>query len=74
VDELQRAEEVGPKVAESVYQFFHEPRNRNWWSACARPACKFTYASKRKKGGPLQGPDVRAHRHAAHLSREEAKA
>src|ERR1035438_5313347 len=27
VDELQRAEEVGPKVAESVFRFFHEPRS-----------------------------------------------
>ena len=27
-EELQKAEEVGPKVAESIRQFFREPRNR----------------------------------------------
>jgi DNA ligase (NAD+) len=28
IEELQQAEEVGPKVAESIYQFFREPRNQ----------------------------------------------
>ena len=28
VEELQQAEEVGPKVAESIYLFFREPQNQ----------------------------------------------
>ncbi len=27
IGELQQAPEVGPKVAESIFQFFHEPHN-----------------------------------------------
>ena len=37
--DLQLAEEVGPKVAEAVVEYFPNPRTANWYSACARPAC-----------------------------------
>ena len=28
LEQLQQAEEVGPKVAESIFEFFREPQNR----------------------------------------------
>jgi len=55
VDDLQRAEEVGPKVAESVYQFFHEARNQELVERLRGAGLKFEYEVKRKKGGPLAG-------------------
>ncbi len=42
LDELQRAEEVGPKVAESVYQFFREPRNRELVDRLRAAGLQFT--------------------------------
>ncbi len=55
VEELQQAEEVGPKVAESVFQFFREPRNRELVERLRAAGLQFTYESARPKGGPLQG-------------------
>ena len=66
VDELQQAEEVGPKVAESIFQFFREPRNQELVERLRAAGLQFTYASTRPKGGPLDGHDLRADRHPAH--------
>ena len=65
LEELQQAEEVGPKVAESIFQFFREPRNRELVERLRAAGLQFDYQSTRPKGGPLQGTDVRADRHAA---------
>jgi DNA ligase (NAD+) len=72
VDELQRAEEVGPKVAESVYQFFHEPRNQELIERLRAAGLKFEYESKRKKGGPLAGLTFVLTGTLPTLSREDA--
>ncbi len=66
VETLQRAEEVGPKVAESIYQFFREPRNRELVEGLreGRPAVRVQAGAARRRG-PLSGADLRAHRHAA---------
>ncbi len=55
MEELQRAEEVGPKVAESVCQFFREPRNRELVERLREAGLNFEYQIRRKKGGPFQG-------------------
>ncbi len=55
LDELQDAEEVGPKVAESIYQFFREPRNQELVDRLAKAGLDFTYRSTRPKAGPLKG-------------------
>ena len=65
VDELQRAEEVGPKVAESVYQFFHEPHNQELVERLRAAGLKFEYAVQAQEGRPARGDDLRAHRNAA---------
>jgi len=72
VDELQRAEEVGPKVAESVYQFFREPRNQELVERLRAAGLKFEYAVVRKKGGPLEGMTLVLTGTLPTLSREEA--
>jgi DNA ligase (NAD+) len=73
LDELQRAEEVGPKVAESVFQFFREPRNRELVERLREAGLQFTYKSTRPKGGPLQGLTLVLTGTLPTLSREEAK-
>ena len=72
VDELQRAEEVGPKVAESVYQFFREPRNQELVERLRTAGLKFEYEVVRKKGGPLDGMTFVLTGTLPNLSREEA--
>jgi DNA ligase (NAD+) len=54
-DELQKAEEVGPKVAESIYQFFREPRNQDLVERLRAAGLPFEYKGKRRYGGPLAG-------------------
>lgn len=55
VETLQRAEEVGPKVAESIYQFFREPRNQELVERLRAAQLQFEYQGKKKEGGPLAG-------------------
>jgi len=73
VEELQRAEEVGPKVAESVYQFFHEPHNQELMDRLRAAGLQFTYASTRPKNGPLHGLTFVLTGTLPSLSREQAK-
>jgi DNA ligase (NAD+) len=55
LDELQKAEEVGPKVAESIYQYFREPRNQDLVERLRSAGLSFEYKGKRRYGGPLAG-------------------
>jgi DNA ligase (NAD+) len=71
-EELQRAEEVGPKVGESVSQFFREPRNRELVERLRAAGLKFEYEAKLKKGGPLEGLTFVLTGTLPTLSREEA--
>ena len=73
-DELQKAEEVGPKVAESICQFFREPQNRELVERLRDAGLQFEYQAKKKSGGPLAGHDLRAHGTLPNLSRDDAKA
>ena len=52
---LQQSEEVGPKVAESIYQFFREPRNQELLERLRSAGLQFEYQTKKKTGGPLSG-------------------
>ncbi len=55
-DDLQQAEEVGPKVAEAVVQFFGVPGNREMVDRLRKAHLQFTYAYSRPEGGALTGP------------------
>jgi DNA ligase (NAD+) len=71
-DELQKAEEVGPKVAESIYQFFREPRNQDLVERLRSAGLQFEYKVRRKRSGPLAGLTF-VLTGALNMSREEAK-
>ncbi|MGA2590186.1 MAG: NAD-dependent DNA ligase LigA [Bryobacteraceae bacterium] len=72
MEELQRAEEVGPKVAESIYQFFREPHNQELVDRLRAAGLRFEYEVRRKKGGPLAGFTFVLTGTLPNLSREEA--
>ena len=54
------------KVAESIFQFFREPRNRELVERLRAAGLQFTYQSDAPQGRPAVGDDVRADRRAAH--------
>jgi DNA ligase (NAD+) len=73
LDDLQLAEEVGPKVAEAVVQYFGDAGNRELVSRLRKAGLQFTYASTRPKAGPLHGRTLVITGTLPTLSREEAK-
>ena len=73
VDELQTAEEVGPKVAESIYQFFREPRNQDLMERLRSAGLQFEYRVRRRPGGPLAGLTFVLTGAFTGFSREEAR-
>lgn len=71
--QLQRAEEVGPKVAHSIVQFFAEPRNRELVERLRQAGLQFQYERKRRRSGALEGLTFVLTGTLPTLSREEAK-
>jgi DNA ligase (NAD+) len=55
LEQLQVAEEVGPRIAESIFRFFREPRNRDLVERLRDAGLRFMYHSTRPPAGPLQG-------------------
>ena len=74
LDQLQKAEEVGPKVAESVRQFFREPQNRELVQRLRSAGLTFEHHVKKKAGGPLAGMTFVLTGTLPNLSRDDAKA
>jgi DNA ligase (NAD+) len=73
METLQQAEEVGPKVAHSIHEFFHEERNRELIDELRGQELQFTQEIKRKKVGPLEGKTFVLTGTLPNLSREDAK-
>lgn len=73
-DELQKAGEVGPKVAHSIHQFFGEQRNRDLVKRLKDERLQFTYEAPKGSGGALAGLAFVITGTLPSLSREEAKA
>jgi len=73
IEELQQAEEVGPKVAESIYLFFREPQNRNLVERLKKANLSFEYTVRQSKDGPLNGMIFVLTGALPGMSREEAK-
>jgi DNA ligase (NAD+) len=73
-EELQRAEEVGPKVAHSIRDFFAEEQNRQLMEQLRAAGLTFKHERKVHASGPLQGLTFVLTGTLPHLSREEAKA
>ena len=72
-DSLQRAEEVGPKVAASIRGFFDEPRNRELIERLRAQGLVFTH-ERTLKSGKLEGKTFVLTGTLPTLTREEAKA
>jgi DNA ligase (NAD+) len=72
-EELQGAEEVGPKVAESIFAFFKEPHNQELIERLKTANLSFEYAVKKKAGGLLAGLTFVLTGTLPTLSRDEAK-
>jgi len=72
-EELQEANEVGPKVAESIYAFFREPRNRELLERLKAANLSFEYTARKRKDGALNGLTIVLTGTLPSLSREEAK-
>lgn len=73
-DALQAAEEVGPKVSQSIRGFFHEKHNRELIERLRQARLQFTHEVKRVEGGALTGKVFVITGTLPNMSREEAKA
>ena len=69
---LQAAQEVGPKVAESIFQFFREDRNRRLVQGLREAGLQFEFQRKRKQAGPLDGLTFVLTGTLPNLTREDA--
>ncbi|MBV9763059.1 MAG: NAD-dependent DNA ligase LigA [Acidobacteriaceae bacterium] len=70
---LQEVNEVGPKVAESICEFFAEKRNRELVDRLRAAGLTFTGPKEKKKEGPLTGTTFVLTGTLPTLTREEAK-
>ena len=73
LNDLQMADEVGPKVAEAVVEFFQEPRNRELVDRLRNAGLEFTHGSTRPKGGPLMNMTFVLTGTLPTLSRDDAR-
>jgi DNA ligase (NAD+) len=74
VETLQTAEEVGPRVAQSIYEFFREPRNRELVERLREAGLRFEHRAPRRRGGPLEGLTFVLTGTLPTLTREQARA
>ncbi len=72
-EQLQEVTEVGPKVADSIREFFGEKRNRDLIEHLRSAELQFTAEKVVKKQGPLTGKTFVLTGALPTLSREEAK-
>jgi len=72
-EQLQQAPEVGPKVAESIFAFFHEKHNRELLERLQKAGLMFEHIVRRKENGPLSGLTFVLTGSMPNLKREEAK-
>ena len=73
-ERLQQAEEVGPKVSQSIRQFFHEPRNRELVERLRKAGLTFEHTIRKKTSGALLGKTFVLTGTLPNLAREDAKA
>jgi DNA ligase (NAD+) len=71
-EELERVQEVGPRVASAVHEFFAEPRNRELIERLRKAGLTFT-AERRKRTAKLEGLTFVLTGTLPTLSRDEAK-
>jgi DNA ligase (NAD+) len=72
-EELVEAEEVGPRVAEAIQEFFHEERNRKVIEKLRKAGLQFEQKQTRKTDGKLAGKQFVLTGTLPTYSRDEAK-
>ena len=72
-EELLEVEEVGPKVAEGILEFFAEPRNREVIEKLRKAGLQFDQPKAHKSTGPLAGKQFVLTGTLPRYSRDEAK-
>jgi len=72
VEELQNVNEVGPKIAESIAEFFSNPPNRELVKRLEKSGLKFT-GEKKERGTKLAGKTFVLTGTLAKYTRDEAK-
>jgi DNA ligase (NAD+) len=73
LEELERVNEVGPRVSQAIREFFDEPRNRDLVERLRAAGLTFT-AEKKKRSTQLEGLTFVLTGTLPNLSREDAKA
>ena len=73
IDTLQRADEVGPKVAHSIHSFFQEARNQELVERLRAAGLIFYHQRAERTGGALAGSTFVITGTLPTLSREDAK-
>jgi DNA ligase (NAD+) len=71
-EELEEVNEVGPRIAESIHEFFEEPRNRDLVERLRQAGLTFS-GKKRERGMKLAGKTFVLTGTLAKYSRDEAK-
>ena len=71
-EELLEVEEVGPRIAASILEFFREPKNRELIEQLRKAGVTFT-GKKKERGTKLAGKTFVLTGTLAHMTRDEAK-
>jgi DNA ligase (NAD+) len=71
-EELLEVNEVGPRIAQSIAEFFQEPKNRELLERLRKAGLTFT-GKKKERGTKLAGKTFVLTGTLAHYSRDEAK-
>ncbi|MGA2714651.1 MAG: NAD-dependent DNA ligase LigA [Bryobacteraceae bacterium] len=73
IEELQQAQEIGPKVAESIFAFFRELHNRHLIDRLKAANLVFEHTVRQRREGPLTGMTFVLTGSLPRMTREEAK-
>jgi DNA ligase (NAD+) len=73
IEDLQAVDEVGPRVAQAIHEFFAEEKNRHLVDKLRKAGLTFS-AEKKRKSSQLEGMTFVLTGTMADLTREEAKA
>ncbi len=73
-EELEAIPAVGPKIAESVYEYFRQRRNRKLIAKLKRAGVKMEQPRRKKKTGPLTGQSFLLTGTLASMPRSRAEA
>jgi DNA ligase (NAD+) len=71
-EELEAVDEVGPRIAQSIAEFFREPRNRELVNRLQQAGLRFS-GTKKERGTKLAGKNFVLTGTLARLTRDEAK-